>query len=104
MGGGRSYLVNETRGGERTDGKNIDLEWSKLGGARRVLTDTLSLQELEASDDKLLGIFAPSHFPMYLQEQLEGKKTVPRLSEMTVKAIEQLQQSEEGFFLMVEGR
>ncbi|EPB70865.1 alkaline phosphatase family protein [Ancylostoma ceylanicum] len=40
---------------------------------------------------------------MYLEEQMTGSKTVPRLSEMAAKAIEQLQHDDKGFFLMVEG-
>lgn len=41
---------------------------------------------------------------MYLEEEMAGKKSVPRLSEMTVKAIEQLRHDDKGFFLMVEGK
>ncbi|EYC26181.1 hypothetical protein Y032_0010g1004 [Ancylostoma ceylanicum] len=103
MGGGADYLLNKSRGGKREDGKNIDIEWSKLGGKRRVLRDERDLQAITASDEKLLGIFAPSQFPMYVVQQLHGRRTVPRLMDMTTKAIEQLQQGEMGFFLMVEG-
>ncbi|KAK6751474.1 hypothetical protein RB195_003084 [Necator americanus] len=103
MGGGANFLLDKSRGGMREDGMNVDLEWSKLGGSRRVISTKDDLHALRASDEKLLGIFTGSHFPMYLKEQLEGKKTVPRLVEMTKKAIEQLQHDEEGFFLMVEG-
>ncbi|KIH66057.1 hypothetical protein ANCDUO_03616, partial [Ancylostoma duodenale] len=102
MGGGDEYLLNKSRGGKRKDGRNIDIEWSKLGGRRRVLMDENDLQAVTASDEKLLGIFAPSQFPMYLEEQEDDYKTVPRLVEMTTKAIEQLQHGEKGFFLMVE--
>ncbi|VDO69187.1 unnamed protein product [Haemonchus placei] len=49
------------------------------------------------------GIFSDSHFPYYLEEKLGNKKTVPRLHEMTKKAIEVLQKDDQGFFLMVEG-
>ncbi|EYB92000.1 hypothetical protein Y032_0199g1661 [Ancylostoma ceylanicum] len=103
MGGGVENLLNTSRGGERRDGRNIDIEWSRLGGRRRVLRNENDLLAVTPSDEKLLGIFAKSHLPMYIQEQVMGTKKVPRLMEMTAKAIEQLQHGEQGFFLMVEG-
>ncbi|ETN74178.1 alkaline phosphatase family protein, partial [Necator americanus] len=103
MGGGANFLKDKSRGGSREDGINIDLEWKKLGGRRKLLNNVRDLQAVTESDGKLLGIFAPSHFPIYVEEQIVGKKTVPRLVEMTEKAIGQLQYDEKGFFLMVEG-
>ncbi|KIH42477.1 hypothetical protein ANCDUO_27537 [Ancylostoma duodenale] len=103
MGGGADFLMEKSRGGMREDGMNIDVEWSKLGGSRRVLGDKGDLQDVTASSEKLLGVFAGSHLPMYLEQQMAGSKSVPRLSEMTAKAIEQLQHDDKGFFLMVEG-
>ncbi|RCN30957.1 alkaline phosphatase family protein [Ancylostoma caninum] len=103
MGGGADFLMEKSRGGMREDGMNIDLEWNKLGGSRRVLGDRKDLQGVTASSEKLLGVFAGSHLPMYLEQQMAGSKTVPRLSEMAAKAIEQLQHDDKGFFLMVEG-
>ncbi|KIH64717.1 alkaline phosphatase family protein, partial [Ancylostoma duodenale] len=103
MGGGAHNLLSKSRGGRRRDGRDIDIEWSELGGKRRVLRSVNDLQGVTASDEKLLGIFANTHLPMYLDELVLGTKTVPRLAEMTAKAIEQLQHGEKGFFLMVEG-
>ncbi|ETN73387.1 hypothetical protein NECAME_18371, partial [Necator americanus] len=96
MGGGAEFLKEKSRGGRRKDGINIDLEWKKLGGRREVLNDVYDLQAVTAS------IFAPSHLPTYIQQQISEKKTVPRLVEMTEKAIDQLQYDEKGFFLLVE--
>ncbi|KAK6043986.1 alkaline phosphatase family protein [Cooperia oncophora] len=104
MGGGSSYLMEKSRNGSRGDGLNIDLEWMRLGGKRNVLRTPDDLSEVNAADDeKLLGLFSESHFPYYLNERLENKKTTPRLHEMTAKAIEVLQRDDEGFFLVVEG-
>ncbi|KAK5986636.1 Alkaline phosphatase, partial [Trichostrongylus colubriformis] len=104
MGGGSSYLMDKSRNGSRGDGMNVDLEWLRLNGNRRILRTPFDLDQVDvASDEKLLGIFSESHFPYYLNESLENKRTVPRLREMTEKAIEALQQNDEGFFLMVEG-
>ncbi|VDO70919.1 unnamed protein product [Haemonchus placei] len=133
MGGGRRCLMNKSRNGSRGDGRNIDLEWLRLGGSRKVLRTPSDLNQIDAANvDKLLGknsipfkikteraadvftyarpfkkkatgIFSDSHFPYYLEERLRNKKTVPRLHEMTKKAIEVLQKDDQGFFLMVEG-
>ncbi|CAJ0603380.1 unnamed protein product [Cylicocyclus nassatus] len=103
MGGGRRNLRDKSRGGLRKDGRSIDIEWSNLGGNRKVLTSTAGLRAHEANGEKLLGLFAESHFPFFLEEKLKNETRVPRLSEMTVKAIQQLQGGEHGFFLMVEG-
>lgn len=104
MGGGSKYLMDKSRNGSRGDGLNVDLEWKELGGNRTILRTVDDLTQLNvAEDEKLLGIFADSHFPYYMDEVLENRQTVPRLHEMTRKAVEHLQKNDEGFFLMVEG-
>ncbi|KAK6027391.1 hypothetical protein OSTOST_06580 [Ostertagia ostertagi] len=104
MGGGSSYLMEKSRNGSRGDGTNIDLEWQRLGGSRKILRTPSDLAQVNAAnDEKLLGIFSESHFPYYLSERMENKRTVPRLREMTEKAIEVLQRDDQGFFLVVEG-
>ncbi|RCN30959.1 hypothetical protein ANCCAN_23269, partial [Ancylostoma caninum] len=55
MGGGARNLLSKSRGGNRRDGRNIDIEWSELGGTRRVLRSVNDLQAVTASDEKLLG-------------------------------------------------
>uniref|UniRef100_A0A7I4YLK2 alkaline phosphatase n=1 Tax=Haemonchus contortus TaxID=6289 RepID=A0A7I4YLK2_HAECO len=104
MGGGSRCLMDKSRNGLRGDGRNIDLEWLRLGGSRKVLRTPSDLDQVDAANvDKLLGIFSDSHLPYYLSEKLKNRKTVPRLHEMTKKAVEVLQKDEQGFFLMVEG-
>ncbi|PIO61127.1 alkaline phosphatase family protein [Teladorsagia circumcincta] len=96
--------MEKSRNGSRGDRANIDLDWQRLGGSRKVLRTPSDLARVNAaSDEKLLGIFSESHFPYYLSERLENKRTVPRLRDMTEKAIEVLQKDDEGFFLVVEG-
>ncbi|VDM62819.1 unnamed protein product [Angiostrongylus costaricensis] len=103
MGGGSGYLMDKSRNGSRSDGLNVDLEWQKLSDNRRVLRNMLDFDEvIAAANEKLLGIFSPSHLPYYLDELLAGAKTVPLLWEMTIKAIEQLQNEQNGYFLVVE--
>uniref|UniRef100_A0A158PCA0 alkaline phosphatase n=1 Tax=Angiostrongylus cantonensis TaxID=6313 RepID=A0A158PCA0_ANGCA len=104
MGGGSGYLMDKSRNGSRSDGLNVDLKWQKLSDNRRVLRNMLEFDEVSAAaNEKLLGIFSPSHLPYYLDELLAGAKTVPLLWEMTSKAIEQLQNEQNGYFLMIEG-
>ncbi|CAJ0603467.1 unnamed protein product [Cylicocyclus nassatus] len=97
MGGGKSNLRSTSNGGKRKDGRDIDIEWSNLGGKRRVMLSVEDLHEVVSEDEKLLGLFADSHV------REPSNHSLPRLYEMTVKAIKQLQSGENGFFLMVEG-
>ncbi|CAI4221876.1 unnamed protein product [Auanema sp. JU1783] len=104
MGGGRSGLHPQSQGGSRIDEREIDLEWQKLDTSRRLIN---SFQELEdfkpTTDEKVLGLFHDSHFPYQLDEKANGTKTVPRLAEMTQKAIQVLQiNNTNGYFLMIE--
>ncbi|VDL62477.1 unnamed protein product [Nippostrongylus brasiliensis] len=105
MGGGRAYLMDETRHGLRRDGANIDLEWLSLEGKRRVLRTRNDLDAADGLDqeEKLLGVFSEQHLPYYLNQLVDGQQTAPRLHEMTQKAIRHLQKDNDGFFLVVEG-
>ncbi|KAK5976364.1 Alkaline phosphatase, partial [Trichostrongylus colubriformis] len=56
MGGGRAYLMDATRSGKRSDGRNIDVEWENSGGKRKVLRSRRELEQYEASEnEKVLG-------------------------------------------------
>lgn len=55
--------------------------------------------------DKVLGVFSESHHPYSLDRSniKELDEAVPTLSEMSEKALNLLNQSKDGFFLMIEG-
>ncbi|KAJ1365575.1 hypothetical protein KIN20_025949 [Parelaphostrongylus tenuis] len=56
MGGGSDYLMDRSRNGSRSDGLNVDLEWQKLSGNRRVLRNMLDFDEVSAeANEKILG-------------------------------------------------
>lgn len=56
MGGGANRLMDSSRGGKRRDGLNVDLEWEKLGGKRKILRTGKDLREYNASrGEKVLG-------------------------------------------------
>lgn len=65
-----------------------------------------SAEELKALDtsrtSKVLGLFGATAFPLAIDRQPPTCKGIPRLGEMTVKALEILSKNPQGFFLMVE--
>ncbi|KAK5982129.1 hypothetical protein GCK32_015068, partial [Trichostrongylus colubriformis] len=89
-----------TRNGRRCDGRNIDLEWEKFGGKRKVLRSRHELEQYEASEhEKVLGLFAGED----MQYAKRRPADEPDLMLMTKKAIEILEKSGKEYFLMVEG-
>ncbi len=85
MGGGRSYFTIE------------QLDVMKSRGFALVENRT-SL--LSVTDGKLLGLFADGHLPYEMDRNLSS---VPSLAEMTDKALDIIDDTDNGFFLMVEG-
>lgn len=108
MGAGRGAFLPKgkgSKGGQRTDGRNLIDEMENMG---YIYVD--SAKELENAevnlddDDKLLGFFGGFSAMTYdLDRQHDKQIGEPTLAEMTEKAIEVLSQDEDGFFLMVEG-
>lgn len=108
MGGGRSKFLTskdqdpEDKGkfGERLQG-NLIQEWTKRGG-----TFVYDQKEFAKIDpDKtgpVLGLFERSHME-YELERAKDTAGEPSLTEMTEKAIQILEKSPQGFFLMIEG-
>jgi alkaline phosphatase len=85
----------------RKDSRNLIAEAEQKGYAV-----AFTKQQLEqAAGGKILGLFSSSMMPDALQQQAEQnnpQRTVPKLKEMTQKALATLAQQENGFFLMVE--
>ncbi len=94
QGGGRSYLT-ETVADENGNAKTlIELAQSQYG-----YTYAKNLQEMNAvTSGKLWGIYQEENMPWVS----ENSTTDPTLAQMTTKSLELLE-SEDGFFLMVEG-
>lgn len=113
MGGGRTMFLNSTvtdedgNPGSRQDGADLIEDWLK-GHPRRSSSYVTNRSEMLSlnvtSKDYLLGLFASSHLPFYL-ETVAAKKldVIPTLTEMTKKALDVLSKNKEGFFLFVEG-
>jgi alkaline phosphatase len=108
MGAGRGFFLpkgEDSQGGQRTDGRNLIEEWEANGytyvdSAKDLENADINLEE----DDRLLGLFGGLYNMAYdLDRQQDKNIGVPTLAEMTEKAIDVLNQSDAGFFLMVEG-
>ncbi|MFC1729207.1 alkaline phosphatase [candidate division KSB1 bacterium] len=92
LGGGKHFFIPSTsEGSERTDSRNL-LDEAKQRGYSFVETkEALALQR----NGRVLGLF--QYGPMTTQEP------EPSIAEMTAKAVDLLKESQNGFFLMVEG-
>ncbi len=115
-GGARAIVPRGRRVSELLDGLPEELDGDSrreddsdpLGAAEergyRIVSDRSSLAEAATESDRLLGLFAASHFPYVLDRRALGlDEQVPTLAEMTRAALAVLARSEQGFFLMVEG-
>lgn len=94
---GFSESVDE---GEREDGRNLIREWINQGGT--YVMDQNSFDNLtDQNNSNILGLFNSSHmrFEADRQNDTAGE---PSLSEMTLKAIDILEEDDDGFFLMIE--
>ncbi len=99
LGGGTSYFLPKgVDVGKRTDGRNLVEEALKSGYT--VAMDKLELAS--ATGPKVLGLFTPSYMNYQLDRVAAGTSE-PTLAEMASKALEVLSESDNGFFVMIEG-
>ncbi len=95
FGGGRQYYLPESAGGARADELNLLDEASRLGYV--VANDLTSFRAVDRTP--VLSLFTMSHMSYDIDRD---SLTEPSLAEMTEKALELLDGSPEGFFLVVE--
>ncbi|MEN0643530.1 alkaline phosphatase [Alkalicoccobacillus gibsonii] len=98
LGGGRDQFLAPEQGGIREDGIDLIQEAEQNGFTYMETKRNLLSAETDPSK-KYLGLFADEA----LEPDFGPLPTEPSLAEMTSFAIDHLSQSEEGFFLMVEG-
>jgi len=101
LGSGKGYFLPKGEPmGKRSDGRDIISEMQGMG--YDYVESREELINADADDGKLLGFFGGLWAQTYMLDR-EICSNEPTLSEMTSKAIEVLDQDEDGFFLMVEG-
>ncbi|MBA6225929.1 alkaline phosphatase [Colwellia sp. MB02u-18] len=113
MGGGRRHFLpkdaafNSTDAasaieGDRTDGRDLTAEWQAQYPAGSFVTDQAGFDAVDANTTpRLFGLFNESHM-QYEVDRGNDIAGEPSLREMTNKAIDILDNNEQGFFLMVE--
>jgi alkaline phosphatase len=101
FGGGRRAFYGKNNGGRRLNADDdLISDWQNGGPNRRYITTADELDSLQSSE-QVLGIFANSHLT-YIAER-EPETHEPELPQLTAKAIDLLEGSDNGYFLMVEG-
>lgn len=95
LGGGRRHFLPEAEGGTRQDDRNLIAEAREQG--YRYVADRDQLEQVDATP--VLGLFGMSHMDYEIDRDPAEQ---PSLAAMTRKAIDLLQDDEDGFFLMVE--
>ena len=99
IGGGESYFVSDKTEAvfgkaKREDGRSLIDEFKDKGYATANTKEELK----NAEGDKLLALLSDSHVPY----ELDREETVPRLKEQLEKALDVLEENDEGFVLMLE--
>lgn len=111
LGGGRSVFTpaaqadpeSENRKGQRTDGRDLTVEWTEKSDQHVYVTDKAGFDAIDyTSSQRVLGLFEPSHMKFEL-DRIRDTTEEPSISEMTRAAITRLSQNESGYVLMVEG-
>ncbi len=113
MGGGRRHFLpndaayNSTDAvssveGDRTDGRDLTAEWMTTYPNGVYVMDQTGFDAVDTeSTERLFGLFNESHM-QYEADRSNDIAGEPSIAEMTEKAINILDNNEDGFFLMVE--
>jgi len=111
-GGRREFLPNDPAAnsrdarssteGDRNDNRNLVDEWQGLYPKGDYVIDQAGFDAVDAdSSENLFGLFNESEM-RYEADRVNDLAGEPSLTEMTTKAIDILDNNEQGFFLMVE--
>jgi alkaline phosphatase len=113
MGGGRRHFLPNIKSansadaisaieGDRTDGRNLIKEWGSLYPSGVYIDDQAGFDGVDSKDTKhLFALFNESHM-RYSADRKNDIGGEPSLTEMTIKAIEILDNNHDGFLLVVE--
>lgn len=110
LGGGSKNFIDQryiehSAPGNRTDGKHLINDWRAADPARTYVSNRQGLMAIDPANVKqVLGLFNDNHVSYNLDIQRDGTQaSMPSLTDMTLKAIDILSKSENGYFLFVEG-
>jgi alkaline phosphatase len=95
LGGGRRHFLPASDGGRRDDGRDLTAEAQQTGYQYVTNRDELSA----ITEAPVLGLFSASHMSYEINRDLADQ---PSLAEMTAKALDLVDDDEDGYFLMVE--
>jgi len=113
MGGGRRHFLPKDEAfnsadaassveGDRSDGRDLTAEWQASYPQGAYIIDQAGFDALDTDNTpQVFGLFNESHM-LYEADRGNDIAGEPSVAEMTVKAIEVLDNNDEGFFLMVE--
>lgn len=88
--------------GDRTDGRDLTAEWQAKYTSGQYVIDQAGFDAINpATTERVFGLFNESHM-RYEANRGEDVLGEPSLTEMTTKAIDVLDNNDQGFFLMVE--
>ena len=88
--------------GDRSDNRNLIEEWSELYPDGDYVYDQAGFDAVDANrSERIFGLFSESHM-RYEADRKNDLAGEPSLAQMTTKAIDILDNNEQGFFLMVE--
>ena len=113
MGGGRRHFLPKDAAfnsadavsaveGDRTDGRDLTAEWQVAYPTGSYVIDQTGFDAIDPeATERVFGLFNESHM-QYEEDRANDVAGEPSLSDMTSKAIDILDNNEEGFFLMIE--
>jgi len=105
LGGGRSYFLPDEAqdpegvSGMRGDGRNLIEEWRRKHPAGTFVWSREQLAAVRPADRPVLGLFEGDHMQF---ESDRERAAEPSLTAMTSKALDVLEESEDGYLLLVE--
>ncbi len=111
LGGGRAFFLPASaadpeypdKKGARLDGRDLVAEWRKKNPSGAYAWKREQLLAVDAAKTpRVFGLFEPSHMK-WEADRASDAAGEPSLSEMTAKALEILERSPKGYFLLVEG-
>jgi alkaline phosphatase len=113
MGGGRRHFLpkdpefnspdaRSSVEGDRTDGRDLTAEWQEMYPGGTYVYDQSGFDAIDPfSTERVFGLFNESHM-QYEADRANDIAGEPSLSEMTMKALDILDNNKKGYFLSVE--